>query len=297
MPRVVVLNSGPPVNFRARANAFTRGMRELGYVDGKNVHLEWESANGQEDLLKELSARIARDHPDVILSGSTVTTRALLAAKARAPIVMGQAEDPVLEGFVRSMTHPGGNVTGMSGSVLDQVRRQMELLAEVSPRLRRITALLNPTNTIYKTYRARIEFSMPPGMRLAVVDAATPKEIERAFVRSRDDTEGVIVMNDPLFFGERRSIAEQATAVRRPAVYPLRGYVEAGGLMSWGPNWEANFLRAASYVDRILKGAKPADLPIEPPARFELAANRDTARLLGITIPPEILRQASIIGA
>lgn len=120
--------------------------------------------------------------------------------------------------------------------------------------------------------------------------------MERAFTRARDDTEGVLVMNDPFYYTWRREVTEQALSSRRPAIYPLRGYVEAGGLISWGPNTEANFARAAWYVDRILKGAKPSDLPIEAPQRFEMVANRDTARLLGITLSPDILRQASILG-
>ena len=296
LPRVAILHSGAEVNLAKRAEAFTRAMRELGYENGRNVQLDFHSANGQEDLVNEIAAQLAREAPDVVVSASSVTTRALHAVTQRMPIVMAAAEDPVAEGFVRSLANSGNNVTGISSSVLEQLRRQIELLAEVAPRLRRVTALLNPTNPIYKTYRARVEFNVPAGLRLTVADAATPREMERAFTRARDDTEGVLVMNDPHYYTLRREVVEQALSSRRPTIYPLRGYVEAGGLISWGPNPEANFARAAWYVDRILKGAKPTELPVEAPARFELVANRDTARLLGITLPPDILKKASVLG-
>jgi putative ABC transport system substrate-binding protein len=296
LPRVVILHSGAAPNLAKRAEAFTRAMREIGYEDGRNVQLQWHSANGQADVLKDIAAQLARESPEVIVSASAITTRALHAVNQRTPIVMAAAEDPVAEGFVRSLTNTGNNVTGVSSSVLDQLRRQIELLSEVAPRLRRVTALMNPTNPIYKTYRARLEFNVPAGLRLVVVDAATPREMERAFTRARDDTEGVLVMNDPDYYTLRREVTEQALSSRRPTIYPLRGYVEAGGLISWGPDTEANFARTAWYVDRILKGAKPSELPIDSPVRFELVANRATARLLGITLPPDILRQASVLG-
>jgi putative ABC transport system substrate-binding protein len=296
LPRVAILHSGAAANLTKRAEVFTKALRDLGYEDGRNVQLQWLSANGQADLLTEMAAQLAREAPEVVVSASAITTRSLRAATQRIPIVMAAAEDPVAEGFVRSLANTGNNVTGVSSSVLDQLRRQIELLSEMAPRLRRVTALLNPANPIYKTYRARVEFNVPPGLRLTVVDASTPREMERAFTRARDDTEGVLVMNDPDYYTLRREVTEQALSSRRPTIYPLRGFVEAGGLLSWGPNVEANFARTAWYVDRLLKGAKPSELPIETPSRFELVANRATARLLGISLPPDILRQASVIG-
>lgn len=295
--RIAVVNSGAPASFRTRGEALVRALRELGYEEGRNLQIEWISANGQEDLLREVAHRLARQAPDLVVSGSTLTTRALYRAGVRAPIVMAAAEDPVAEGFVKSLANPGGNITGIALNVVDHIRRQLELLAAVAPRLRRITALLNPANTIYRTYRSRIEFGLPPGMKLTIAEATTQRDIERAFTgKARDDTEGLIVMNDPLFYLERRAIAEQALAMRRPAVYPLRGYVEAGGLLSWGPHPEANLGQAASMVDRIIKGANPAQIAVEPAARFELALNRATARATGITPPAEILREATLIG-
>ena len=296
--RIAVVNSGPPASFRTRAAALTRGLRDLGYEEGRNVQIEWISANGQEDLLREVAQRLARQPPDLVVSGSTLTTRAMVRGGVHVPIVMAAAEDPVAEGFVKSLASPGGNITGVALNIVDHIRRQLELLAAVAPRLRRITALLNPTNTTYRTYRSRIEFGLPPGMKLAIVEASTQRDIERAFAgRTRDETEGLVVMNDSLFYSERRAIAEQALAMRRPAVFPLRGYVEVGGLMSWGPNPEANLVQAAGFVDRIIKGASPAQLAVEPAPRFELAWNRATARATGITPPPEILREATLIGS
>lgn len=296
-PHVAIVHSGPPANFRRRAEAFTRALRELGYEDGRNVQLDFRAANGQPDLLREITRKLAREEPQVVVTGSTSSTRAMFAETNTLPIVMASVEDPVSEGFAKSLAHPGYNVTGMSGSVLDQLGRQMELLAQVAPRLRRVTALLNPTNSAYKTYRARVEFGLPPGMRLTVVNAGTAGEIEHAFPgRSRDEADGALVMNDALFYGQRRAIAELAAGTRRPTIYPHRAYVEVGGLISWGPNPEANIARAASYVDRILKGTRPAELAIEPPARLELYVNKEAARLLGAALPPELLQHATVIG-
>ena len=295
--RVAILMYGSRSNFASREAAFVKGMRELGYEAGRNVAYEWRPANGQEDLLKSLAQEISGTAPDVILSVSTQTTHALLSATRQVPIVMAASEDPVTEGFARSLENPGGNITGMSASVLDQLGRQVDLLAQVAPRLTRVTALLNPLEPTYRIYRGRLQSSVRAGTRLIVVDASTPQQIEQAFPsRSRDDADGLIVMNSAMYFTERRAIVELASRARRPAIYPLREYVEAGGLMSWGPNREANFTRAAAYVDRILKGARPADLPIEPAVRLELAIHRETARNAGVEIPPDLARQAVMIG-
>jgi putative ABC transport system substrate-binding protein len=295
IPRVTIVMFGSPANFRARREAFERGMSALGYVEGRNVQYDWRAANGQEDLLRNLAAEIARHKPDVIVSASTVTTRALQLATKLTPIVMGAAEDPVGEGFVASLEKPGANITGVTAGVLDLIPRQVELLGDAAPRVKRINALLNPTNTTYRRYRSRLEFAMRSGMRLAVLDASTREQIDRVMSTLKTDPErdGIVVMSDPLFYNERRTITEQAARLRQPAMYSLRGYVEAGGLMSYGPNPEANFARAASYVDRILKGAKPGDLPVEGAPKYDFAINTDAARGLRLALKPELLKQAT----
>lgn len=294
LPRVGILHFGSRANFKQRADAFTHAMAELGYVDGKTVVYDWRGANGQEEDLKAIAADLARGSVDVILSGSTHTSRAFRGVGAfTVPVVMAANEDPVLEGLARSMERPGGNFTGISASLLDHLDKQVELLAAVAPRLTRITALLNPDNVTYRTYRARLQSAVRAGTKLIVADASTADQIDAAFpVRSREDADGLIVMNDVFFYNQRRTVVEAATRVRRPGVYPLRGFVEAGGLMCYGVNHEANFARAAHYVDRILKGAHPADMPIEPPVKMELVVNRDRLATLGYPLPPDVAKQA-----
>jgi putative tryptophan/tyrosine transport system substrate-binding protein len=297
IPRVAVVMFGSPANFRGRAQAFQKAMQELGYVENRNVQYEWRSANGQEDLLRSIVADYTRQKPDVILSASTLTTRALHLATKTTPIVMGAAEDPAADGFVATNERPGGNITGVSAGVLEVIPRQVELLLEASPRIKRIAALLDPSNATYRRYRTRLEFAMRTGIRLVVLEAGTAEQIERVLgsLKGEPERDGLMIMNDPLFYNERRIITEQAARLRLPAMYSLRGFVETGGLMSYGPNPEANFARAAYYVDRILKGAKPGDLPVEPPAKFELALNMDTARALRLTLKPDLVKQATTV--
>lgn len=297
LPRIGILMYGSEANFRTRGQAFVAAMRGLGYEEGRTVSYDWRAANGQDDLLRNLAAELTRGQHDVVLSSNTVCTRALRAASSVTPIVFGASEDPVLEGFAKSMDRPGTNATGVSSGVLDLLGRQVELLMAAAPRLTRVTALLNPQEPTYGRYKARLQATVRAGTKLIVVDAATPRELEGAFPsRARDDADGLIVMNDALFYTERRTIAELSLRAKRIAIFPARGYVEAGGLMSYGPNPEANFARAAHIVDRVLKGARPGDIAIEPPARVELAFNRETARALAVTIPQELAAQAVIVG-
>jgi putative ABC transport system substrate-binding protein len=160
-----------------------------------------------------------------------------------------------------------------------------------------VTALLNPNEPTYARYKSRLQSAVRTGTKLIVADATTPRELENAFPsRARDDADGLIVMNDTMFYNERRTLAELSVRAKRPTIFPSRGYVEAGGLMSFGPNPEANFVRAAALVDRILKGAKPADLPVEPPVKLELVVNRETLKALGLTLPADVAAQAILVG-
>jgi putative ABC transport system substrate-binding protein len=295
--RVGILTYGSRANFRSRAEAFFAAMRALGYEEGRNVQYRWTSANGQDDLLQGFAREMARDPPDVVLSASALTTRVLQRTSRTVPIVMAASEEPVMEGFVKSLPQPGTNITGISASVLDQIPRHLELLGEVAPRIRRVVALLNTETATHAAYRSRLEAAIRPPRRLMLVEARNRGEIDRVFERHprADEPEGLLVMNDPGFYTERRTIAEGAARLRQAAIYPLRGFVEAGGLMSLGPNPEASFIRAAFFVDRILKGARPADLPVEPAPRIELVLNRDAARSLGLEFPPDLLKQAATV--
>jgi len=295
IPRVGILHFGSAANFRSREEAFRREMRALGYTEGR-IHYYSEGGYGQSDLLEQAARTFARERFDAILSSSTLTTTAIARAAPDTPIVAAADEDLVAEGFAESASRPGRNVTGIGAGAVDQLRRQVELLQQAVPRLVRVTAILNPDNATYGRYRARLEAASRPGMRIAFVDARTTGDIERAFGgRPREDAEGVLVMNDGFLYTERRSIAEQASRAKRPAIFPLRGFVEAGGLMSYGPNLEANFARAAHYIDRILKGTRPAEIPIEGPVRLELVLNRDTARLLSLALPADLMKEAAAV--
>ena len=294
--RVAIVMFGAPPSIRQRVDAFRGAMKSLGYEEGRNVRYEVHAANGQQDLLEQIAAQIAADPADVVLSGSTVTTRALQEKSRKTAIVMAAAEDPVAEGFVQSLSRPGGNITGLSATVLDLVSRQVDLLTGVVPRLTHLAALVNPAHATYKAYVSRLHGALRPGMKLSLHAAKGPDDIDDAFVpRSRGDAQGLVVMNDPLFFNERRHIVELAAGVKLPTIYPSRGFVDVGGLMSYGPNPEANFARAASFVDRLLKGAHAAELPVEPPARIELVLNREAARLAGVALPQRLLGEASSI--
>jgi putative ABC transport system substrate-binding protein len=295
--RIGIFHFGSAANFRSREEAFKREMRSLGYTDNR-VQYYSEGAYGQRDLLEQTARTFAREPFDVILSSASVTADALRRAAPDTPIVIAAADDPVAEKFAESLQRPGRNITGVTASVLEHLRRHVELLERVQPRLTRITALLNPDNAAYSKYRARLEAAGRPGTRIVFADARDDKEIERAFLqRPREEAEGLLVMNDGMFFTERRFIAELAAHAKRPAIYPLRGFVDAGGLMSHGPNPEANIARAAHLVDRILKGERAGEIAFEPPARIELVLNRDVASNLKITFPPDLLKEAaSVVG-
>ena len=298
-PRVAVLTSGSAPNARTRLDAFRKGMEDLGYVEGRNVRYVMRSANGQLDLLREDAQALARS-VDVIVSASAHTTRALQDASVSIPVVMVTVEDPVAEGFARSLAHPGGNYTGLSANILDHAPRYLELLSQAAPRLARLALLANPSNPTYRTFRARMESAAfrAGAKSIVVLEASTPEQLETAFPFTGEDVpDGVVVMYDTMLYSQRLRVVELARDTRRPFIYPQRAYVEAGGLMSYGPQPEQNYRRAASYVDRILKGAQPRDMPIEASVHFELVINRAAARGLGVQLPAEFLKKADrIIG-
>ncbi len=299
LPRVVTVTFGSPYNARARAEAFRKGMLELGYEDGKNVRLEWRSANGQADIMAELAARLSREKVDVIVSSSTTTALALAQATKTIPIVMATSEEPVANGFVKSLARPETNVTGLTSNGFDQIPHYVELLVKAIPGLSRIAVLMNPTNPIYAGYRSHMEgAARAHRLRLAVLDATTPQEIDRDFSGLEAQKIGaLVVMSDGLFYTERKSIVELADRFRLPAVYPHQGYSDAGGLMSYAPNLDYNYYRAAAFVDRILRGANPAEMPIEQPANHELVVNRNAARAIGLNLPADLVKRArKVIG-
>jgi putative ABC transport system substrate-binding protein len=299
VPTVAIFTFGSRFNARTRTEAFLKAMRELGYEEGRNIRYESRFANGQPDLLRDLAQEIAREHVEVVVSASTLTTEALLQATSSVPIVMAAVEDPVISGFVKSLARPETNVTGLTSNAIDQVPRHMELLLKAVPGLGKAACLMNPTNAVYAAYRARVEWvAKSSRVRLAVSDATNYRDIERAFKALNEaPIGGLIVMSDSTFYTERNTITELAARFRIPAVYAQRAYVEAGGLISYGSNYEFNYTRAASYVDRILKGEKPGEMPIEEPANYELVVNRNAAKSLGLALSTDLLKRANkVIG-
>ena len=299
LPRVAMFTFGSRYNARSRTEAFVKAMRDLGWDEGKNIQYEWRFNNGQPDLMRESAVELAHDKVDAIVSASTMTTEALLEATSSVPIVMATVEDPVLSGFVKSLARPETNVTGLTNNTIEQVPRHMELLLKVVPSLAKVAALMNPNNAIYAPYRARLEaVARAAHVRLVILDASNYRDIERVFKDlPAARVGGLIVMSDGNFYTERSTIAELAARFRIPAIYPQQAYVDAGGLMSYGQNLEGNYVRAAYYVDRILRGEKPAEMAIEQPANVELVLNRNAARSLGVALPGDLLKRAhKVIG-
>lgn len=299
LPRVALLMLGTPMNFRSRIEAFRSAMEDLGWVEGRNILFEWHSANGQLDVLRELARALVKSGVDVIVSASTLTTQALYQAGGSVPVVMAAVDDPVAEGFARSLSHPGTNFTGLSANVTGEAAHFIELLSMAAGKLARVGLLANPKNPTYRMVLARFEAAAAKfGAKLVVLDASTSEQLEQAFPATGQDVpDGLVVMYDSFFYNNRIRVVELARDTRRPVIYPQRGYVEVGGLMSYGPELEQSYRRCANYVHRILKGARPADMPIEPPAKLELVINRTAARGLGVKLPPSFLKKADkIIG-
>jgi putative ABC transport system substrate-binding protein len=273
---------------------FRNGLGELGYVEGQNITIESRWAAGKYDRLPGLAAELVRLKMDVIVTVAVPAIRAAREATSTIPIVMASVVDPVATGLVASLARPGGNITGLSNMAPQLVGKQLEMLKEVVPKASRAAVLWNPANLgNAPQLRAAEVAARTLGVRLQPVEARGPSEIDSAFAAMTKEGAGaVVVLVDVLFVDQRTRIANLAATHRLPAVYGTPEPVEAGGLMAYGPSFLYNYRRAAVYVDKILKGAKPADLPIEQPTKFELVVNLKTAKALGLTIPQSLLSRA-----
>jgi ABC-type uncharacterized transport system substrate-binding protein len=275
-------------------DAFLKGMRELGYVEGKNLAVEWRFADGKAERLPGMAAELVHFKVDVIVAVASPAIGASQKATATIPIVMASTGDPVASGFVRNLARPGGNITGFSNMGGELGAKLLDLLLVVVPKLSRVGLLVSPTST---TYRAILENVQDAAQKAAVttlvVEASSPQEIENAFsILVRESVGAVIVGAAPFFTLQKRQIAELALKYRMPSIFGNRAIVEAGGLISYGQHFADNYYRAATYVDKILKGAKPGDLPVEQPVSFELVVNLKTAKAIGVEIPQSILLRA-----
>jgi putative tryptophan/tyrosine transport system substrate-binding protein len=274
--------------------AFPNALRELGWIEGKHVAFERRWAENQLERLPELAAQLVRLNVDVILAVGTLGPLAAKRATSTIPIVMTAAGDPVGSGLVASLARPGGNVTGMSLMAPDLGGKRLELLKELLPRLARVAVLWNAANPypaiVFKETQAA---GRTLGIEVQSLEVRGPDDFDGAFAAARQQhPDALIAVEDPLTFTYRRRIADFAVANQLPSLHGLREDVEAGGLISYGANLADLFRRAAYYVDKILKGAKPADLPVQQPTKFELVINLKTARALGLTVPPTLLARA-----
>ena len=278
----------------ARIEAFRQRLRELGYVEGKNIVIEYRYAEGKLDRLSELAAELVRLKVDVIFTGGPTSTRAAKEATATIPIVMAQDPDPVANGFVASLARPAGNITGLSNLYPEISGKRMELLKETVPRLSRVAVL--GTSSQPGNAQALRETELAAGafkVQFQYLDVLDPKDIETAFQAARKGRAGgVLALPSPVLFSHRTQVVELTVKNRQPAVYGELEYVESGGLMSYGTNIIDLYRRAATYVDKILKGAKPADLPVEQPMKFEFVINLNSAKQIGFTVPPNVLVRA-----
>jgi putative ABC transport system substrate-binding protein len=283
-------DSGPSLS----SEAFRQGLRDLGWVEGRNIVIEYRWAGGRRERLADLATELVQLKVDIILGSTTPGALAAKKATKTIPIVIPVSNDPVGSGLVESLARPGGNVTGFSFIAQDMTQKRLELLKEVDPGITRVAALLNPTHPRSAAELSEGEVAARElGMQLQVLAVRNPTELESAFsavITERAD--GLIVLSDRLFFNIRGRLAEFAAGRRVPSIHYAKEFVEAGGLMSYGPNTTDMYKRAAILVDKILKGAKPADLPVEQPTKFDLVINLKTARALGLTIPPSLLQRA-----
>ena len=300
VPRVGYLNPGSPSDplSQRRLEAFRQGLRELGYVEGQNIAIESRWAEGKYDRYPALAADLVRLKVDVIVAHGGAATQAVQQATRTIPIVMSLVLDPVGSGLVPSLARPGGNVTGTSFMGPDLVGKQLQLLKEVVPKVSRVALLRNPANPASAAGLRDAEAAARAfGVRLQALEARDPQEIDSAFAAmTRERAGALLILPDPIFGNQRRQITELAAKRRLPVIYGgTPEYAEAGGLMVYGPNELDLHRRAAIYVDKLLKGAKPADLPVEQPTKFELVINLRTAKAIGLTIPPSLLQRADQI--
>ena len=294
IPRIGFLSSGTAERERGNLTAFRQGLHELGYVEGKNILVEERYAGGQFEKLPALAAELTRLKVDILVVGGAPAAHAAKKVTNAIPIVMTYAADPVGTGLVTSLARPGGNVTGLSDFTAGVVVKRLELLKEVVPAASRIAVLLNPANPTNPLQIKLTQAAAPIlGVTLVTFDVKRVDEIDRAFAAMATKRPGaLIVIGDPLLSSHRRKIIDLAAKSRLPAIYASGVWADDGGLMAYGTNFEDLNHRAATYVDKILKGANPADLPVEQPTKFELVVNMRTAKALGLVVPQTLLLRA-----
>jgi putative tryptophan/tyrosine transport system substrate-binding protein len=295
IPRIGYLYVAFPSTSPARTEAFREGLRELGYVEGKNIVIEYRYAEGKRDRLPALAAELVRLKVDVIVSGGAQTTRSAKQATITIPIVMAADSDPVGNGFVASLARPGGNITGLSTLAPELSGKRIEVLKETVPRLSRLAVLGTSTEPGNALSLRETELTAGAfGVQIQYLEVPDPKDIGTAFhAASRGRANAILVLPGTVLNSRRRQIVDLAVTSRLPAIYYAPEWVEDGGLISYGVNFNDLFRRAATYVDKILKGRTPADLPVEQPMKFEFVVNLKAAKQIGLTVPPDVLARAN----
>ena len=294
LPRVGYLASGSRSSELSHIEAFNGGLRERGYTEGQNIIIEYRFAEGKLDRLPALAADLVRSKVDVIVTGGGPTTRAAKDATKSIPTVLVNISDPVALGFVASLAKPGGNMTGLASIQTDLGGKRVELLKEILPQLSRLAVLANRDVPGYGVQMKEVEVAAQTiGLQLQVEDIRGPNDLEKAFSAITKGRAGALLgLTNPTFNILRSRIAELAVKSRLPSMYGDRAFVDSGGLISYGPDVLDSFRRAAVYVDKILRGAKPAELPVEQPRKFEFMINLKTAKQIGLTIPSTVLVRA-----
>ena len=295
VPRVGYLSGGSLSTLAARIDAFRQGLRELGYIEGKNIVIEWrEAAKGNFDRARELADELVHLKVDVLVSPGPSVTRVLREATSTIPIVMAQDTDPVGSGFALSLARPGRNITGLASLAPETGGKQMELLREISPKITRVAIIGNSNNPgDAQALRETVIAAGSIDLFLRYLDVPDIKDIETIFqTAARARADALLVLGNPILNAHRKQIVDLAAKHRFPATYGRPEFVEAGGLLYYGTNYNDLSRRAATFVDKILKGAKPADLPIEQPTKFEFIINLKAAKQIGLTIPTKVLAKA-----
>jgi putative ABC transport system substrate-binding protein len=290
--RIGYLAPGVPED-RLQFQAFLEGLRALGYIEGQNIQIEYRSTEGRFEALPALAEELVRLKVDVIVTPTTPVTRAVKEATTSIPIVFTDVSDPVGSGLVASFSHPGGNITGMTDMGVDLAGKRLQLLKQVVPRLKRVAALGHPADKVWAPSWSEAQ-AAAQRLRISIVPVliTTPDELKIAFADLNHRVQALLVAPQLFFSVHRRTVIELAALTKLPAIYELRAHPEAGGLMSYGPNYPALHRKAARHVDKILQGIKPADLPVEQPTEYEFVINLRTAKALGLTIPQSVLVRA-----
>ena len=290
--RIGYLSSTSSESQKSRRAAFQQGLRDLGYVEGKNTIIEYRYAEQKYERLPELMGELVRLNVDVLVAAGAPAAHAAKSATKTIPIVM-QSGDPVGTGLVASLARPGGNITGLSDFTVDVVTKRLELLKDVVPCVSRVAILWNPTNPTNPLTLEEAQIVAPAlGVTLLPLEVKEADDIDRAFTVIRKERPGALIVFGGVLTTQTRRIVELAVKSRLPAIHSVSEAVDVGGLMSYGTNFEDLFRRVATYVDKILKGAKPADLPVEQPTKFELIVNLKTAKQIGVTISQSVLARA-----